>query len=83
MSRDSVTGAAVLEFTINSCLYIKKQFGSKVFLMISRYHFNVLLPRNTCRPKRGAILHVSRYSGFLTYLLDLEQSVLIDTLFVV
>lgn len=31
MSRDSVTGAAVLEFTINNCLYIKKQFGSKVF----------------------------------------------------
>lgn len=46
MSRDSVTGAAVLELTINSCLYIKKQFGSKVFfLMISRYHFNVSLPR--------------------------------------
>ena len=44
MSRDSVTGAAVLEFTINNCLYIKKQLVPKFFLMISRYHFNVLLP---------------------------------------
>ena len=51
MSRDSVTGAAVLEFTINNCLYIKKQFGSKVFFNDISLSFQrlVTMERRVCQ----------------------------------
>ena len=53
MSRDSVTGAAVLEFTINNCLYIKKQFGSKVFFNDISLSFQRLVTMETRVWQRG------------------------------
>ena len=53
MSRDSVTGAAFLEFTINNCLYIKKQFGSKVFFNDISLSFQRLVTMETRVWQRG------------------------------